>query len=233
MERSESIREFIRKKLDEKFDFSNEKARLVEFKTWCDEPTQKKAGFEFAKHRTLFTEQLKKVCTERNIDPTTFGLSRPKISFAQTSGQVTAEIKPQPKSATPQPQESMQPPQTTPTQPPAPIKDEDKIEIDEEFVEITFKVFFEGVRIKMKSWKSLSDDELERLGQAWLPLFKKYLQNNWGLWGLPILTTLGIIAERRADSKTEESESKQDKELEKKFENSDEYKDWLARTQKK
>ena len=225
---SENIREFIRSNLDNKFDFSNVKSRNQLFKQHCETEIGKKAGFDYKKHLTLYLRMLKKVCREKNIPPETFGLSKEKVKFVQTGGEVRSQITPKPKEGTPQGQG--QP--TTPEQkmPPVPPP-----EVGVELVKATWKTLVGVLRLKYPKFRKLEEDDLEALGQSWLPVFRKYIESNWLFWGLPLTITAGIMIPRIAAMKPkeegeEEEEYEEEEEEEKKSsgKESEAYKNWKS-----
>jgi len=79
---------------------------------------------------------------------------------------------------------------------------------------------FEGLWTLLKLlWplESLTKEEKESLGSMWLPVFRKYLTENWTYIGLPVIVTIGIftkhIKEARDKKKKREEKENQEKEL--------------------
>jgi len=79
---------------------------------------------------------------------------------------------------------------------------------------------FEGLWTLLKLlWplESLTKEEKESLGSMWLPVFRKYLTENWTYIGLPVIVTIGIftkhIKEARDKKKKREEKETQEKEL--------------------
>jgi len=64
--------------------------------------------------------------------------------------------------------------------------------IEPEAVESTFEGLWTLLKIKWPLEK-LTKEERESLGRIWLPLFRKYLSENWVYIGLPILAAIGIF----------------------------------------
>ena len=83
-----------------------------------------------------------------------------------------------------QQQQKLQPIQAQPQ-----IKNE---HIDPVAVESTFEGLWTLLKIKWPLEK-LTKEERESLGRIWLPLFRKYLSENWVYIGLPILAAIGIF----------------------------------------
>lgn len=108
-------------------------------------------------------------------------------------------------------QQKLQPIQAQPQ-----IKNE---HIEPEAVESVFEGLWTLLKIKWPLEK-LTKEERESLGRIWLPLFRKYLSENWAYIGLPILVAIGIfgkhIIEARRIKKEKESKEKQLEEKEKK-----------------
>ena len=227
---SETIREFIRINLDNKFDFSNVKSRNKLFLQHAESEIGKKQGLDYKKHLTLYLRMIKKVCRERNIPPETFGLSKEKVKFQQSSSGVTTKITPKPKEGIPQTVEQPKTdaagkpiPPTTPTlQMPVP-------EVGIELVKATWKTINGVIRYKYPKFRKFMDEDLEALGQAWLPLFREYIATNWMKWGLPLTITAGIMIPRIAELKPkgdEEEEEPEEEEEKPKEKESEEYKKW-------
>ena len=231
---SENIREFIRSNLDNKFDFSNVKSRNQLFKQHCETEVGKKAGFIYKKHLTLYLRMIKKVCRERNIPPETFGLSKEKVKFVQSKGAVESTITPKPKEGIPQDQ-----PKPTPTTPTGGITPQvpqvPTPEVGIELVKATWKTINGCIRWKYPKFRKFLEEDLEALGQAWLPLFREYIATNWMKWGLPLTITAGIMVPRIAELKPkregeeEEEEFEEEEEEKPKGKETEEYKKWKSR----
>ena len=239
MDKSEVIREHIRNNFDKNIDWSNPDVRKKTFQELCESENGTKNGITWAKHQTLFIAQFKKVCKEKNLDPQTFGLARPKVEFVKTSSEIKSTITPKPKESKKfqQEQKAAQTQTITidkdgkpisPTQPTEP-----EIVITKELVQVTFKTLFGMVRWKFKDFDALTKEEIDSLGTAWLPVFQKYLEQNWLFWGIPLVTTAGIILPRIAkmknpDEKKEEKKKEKPKEEKKIDTDSEAYKKFVV-----
>lgn len=220
MDKSETIREFIRTQFKTNFDFTNKDARQKLFQDYCISAEGKAAGLDWNKHNTLFLSNFKKICRELKKDPTMYGLSRDKVEFKSSSDDGQVSIKPRPKGfKSPQGQAPSQPPKEG-EQPTQPVLDDGVVmQWDAKLTGITLNTFYSLLQKKWTSLLPLSQEEKDTLGAAWQPLFQKYLSKNWGLWGTPLIVTAGILSgkfsEARANAPPEEKKS-DDKQEEKK-----------------
>jgi hypothetical protein len=96
-----------------------------------------------------------------------------------------------------------------------------QLQIKNEYIEPeTVESAFEGLWALLKlCWplESLTKEEKESLGMMWLPVFRKYLTENWAYIGLPFIVTIGIftkhIKEARDKKKKKEEKENPEKEL--------------------
>lgn len=209
MDKSETIREFIRTQFKANFDFTNKDARQKLFQDYCTSPEGKAADLDWNKHNTLFLSNFKKVCRELKKDPTMYGLSRDKVEFKSSTDEGSITIKPKPKGfKSPQGQ-----PMPKPKLEDGTIKKEDLadgdgvIQWDTKLTGITLTTFYNLISKKWTSLLPLTDEEKDTLGTAWQPLFQKYLSKNWGLWGAPLIVTAGILSGKFQEARQNASPS--------------------------
>lgn len=210
MDKSETIREFIRAQFKANFDFTNKDARKKLFQDFCDSEEGKLADIQYKKHGTLFIDCFKKVCGELKKDPTMYGLSRDKVEFKSSSDDGNVSIKPRPKGfKTPQGQ-----PMQKANLEDGTIQQEDLaagdgvIQWDTKLTGITLTTFYNLISKKWTSLLPLTDEEKDTLGTAWQPLFQKYLSKNWGLWGAPLIVTAGILSGKFQEAKQNQPQDK-------------------------
>lgn len=212
MDKSETIREFIRAQFKANFDFTNKDARQKLFQDYCVSDEGKTAKLDWKRDRTLFLSCFKKVCVELKKDPTMYGLSRDKVEFKSSTDDGTVSIKPRPKGfKSPQ----GQPIQKT-TLEDGTIKKEDLadgdgvIQWDPKLTGITLTTFYNLISKKWTSLLPLTEEEKDTLGTAWQPLFQKYLSKNWGLWGAPLIVTAGILSGKFQEAKQNQPQDKKE-----------------------
>jgi|APSaa5957512535_1039671.scaffolds.fasta_scaffold02589_10 hypothetical protein len=217
-----NLSEFLRDKLRAEWgengegqtNFSNPDWRKQFFSQLCDAEDGKTIGLLKAKHQSLFHHQIKKIIKEKGQNPRTFGMTNPNKKFSSTTGGMSGEISPKPKptdknlDATGQTQQSTnqqggmipagqggQPP----NQPSNP--EEPKINFSPKTSGLTIKMMFNLLRLKFPALEGLDDDEIEALGEAWNPIFNKYLAGVAGMWMTALFTTGMIVTSKVADAK--------------------------------
>jgi len=183
------LREFIEKKFDEKYNFSKasyKKKAIKEFVQLHSEldTTEKKIG----KH---FSDILREVGNQKNIDPAQMGIKKPKINPAMISqnSDMQAIIEARPQSAVligaPQVQQPLiagqsQIPQANPA---------NKGNHDEKAVSAALTAFYLVLRTGFApEAELLSDDEKESLGKLGKPIFDRFFGENEDL----VICFLGI-----------------------------------------
>ena len=194
MSKSEAIREWIRSRFEENFDFSNRELTKQKFKEHFESDENQKLGINFDKHRSLFIDMLKGVCREKKIDPTTYGYSREKVSFTRSSNDSTLNVTPKPKSST-KPEstetksdltaktstESTTSEQSTIT----PLTDDESVKL----VRIIAKIGGNVLHAWKDKFEKFDNEELDELAVGCNPLLKPYLEKHGG----KVLVALGSI----------------------------------------
>jgi ribosomal protein L12E/L44/L45/RPP1/RPP2 len=229
--KSEIVRDWIGKQLDSGRDFTSKDSRRQAFDDFVSE--NKSRGFSDAS-RSLFFTILPKTMTDKNLDPAIYGLKRSKKSMSSGAKQdMKIKLHPMPKPSQKTEQESTEETKEETTK----EELEEDIDLTAETVALTCKFAFNIIRAKYKKWQPLTQEEQTALGQAWLPIFKKYLAKNWLLWGLPLTVTLSILTTRIMDKKqdgdyqektTEEEEEHANEVLDEKNKGEPEKSGWLT-----
>ena len=223
---NEKVRSFIKHELDLKKISTESSVRSKVFEQFCiDNKDATDDKLDWKKHRTIFTNELRKELSRRNVDPMTYGLSRPRGTGNQfhSDGGLTPNIQPVPKQRTinqnapnaPHGSSAPLAPKGA-TAPPLldangqPIPQEPQIPITKDIVTATWSTIASLIKIKYPSFKKISESELSTLGEAWLPIFQEYMQFSYMKWGMPLFVTAGILLPRIADVKIPEETPRKD-----------------------
>jgi len=218
--KSEAIRNFISAKLDENFNFSDKTLRKQAYIDFCLSDEGKAQGLDYAKHATLFHDEFKVVCKQKQIDPRTFGIMPRKMQdHVSANNNISATITPKPKAPSQHSQNQQQTPTTNPAQT-APQQTAPNIAITPDLTKITAKTFFNIVRMKKKNWADLDEAELEALAQGWTPVFQKYLQTN-SIFIPALMSLFAVVVPRMADEKAQTQSDDKPKDDKKKAQQKD------------
>ena len=236
MDKSETIREWIRGLFSENFDFSNRDLAKEKFKEKFESEENKQLEISWSRHQTLFIKCLKSVCKEKKVDVRTFGYAREKIKFAETSSDAQAAIKitPKPKGSTkPEPTTGITLPTTTET--PriiTPMSEEQATKL----TRICWRVCGSVLHAWKEKFDKFDNDELDELAIAWEPLIHPYLEKYGGKIAIALMVTAGVFSKRahvfkkkKKSDEDEEEETKEEKKVELSEKDKKEFEEWQAR----
>lgn len=240
MDKSETIREWIRSLFEENFDFSNRDLTKEKFRTHFESEENKPLEITWSKHQTLFIKNLKQVCKEKKIDIRTYGYAREKIKFEIGSSE-DAEIKisPKPKGTK---GELVAKTGTELTE----TKTEGETKItpisEDEAIKLTKIIWRVGGRV-LHAWKEgfalFDDDELDELAVAWYPLCKPYLEKYGGRIAVALLVTSGVFSNKgrpeafKMKKKNKDDDDKEPEEQSTNETDKEEFEKWKANQGKK
>ncbi len=222
-----NLSEFLRDNLrtaweGEDANFSSTDWRKQFFSKLCDSEEGKKIGLLTSKHQSLFHHQIKKIIKEKGQDPRSYGMSQPVKTFEQKGGQMQGVITPKPK-PTDKKMGEMIPAQTQQTGQqggmPQPAQDPQlqRVNFTQKTTGLTIKMMFNMLRLKFPALEGLDDDEVELLGEAWNPIFNRYLAGVAGMWMTALFTTGMVVTSKVADAKKKDptflSKKKEDKKV--------------------
>ncbi len=204
--KSEILREWIKNKLDNNYNYSTKENRTLDFEEFVKSHNE----FDVKADKPLYHAILKKEIIRKGLDPRTFGLVSPKPNFPESDmiGTINPQPVPWPK---PQPKE--------PTEGENEAKTEDetvnpKVKQETTFtvpsVGMTMKMMFNFLKLRYPFMDALTQEEQEVLGQVWLPVFRRYLEKNWAVVGVAMFSTTSIMTTKIKQAK-EKAKEKQDK----------------------
>lgn len=206
--KSEILREWVRGKLDNNYDYSTKLNRTHDFTEFIN--SHKDDGFDIKGHKPLYHAILKKEIVNKGFNPRTFGLTpqRPTFPHSDMSGKITpVQVRP------------FIPYRERPVQDKANEKarsENDKeisqdestnqtiLNYDVRSVGMLAKGLYGGLRIKYPEIANLTDEEIEILGETWLPFAQKHLQKDMMIYVTPIITTLSIIVPKLQKVRSEQ-----------------------------
>ena len=233
MDKSETIREWIRGLFSENFDFSNHDLAKQKFREHFESEENKELEISWARHDTLYIKSLKYVCKEKKIDVRTYGYQREKIKFAQTSSDAQAEIKitPKPKGG----KETTTETKLTTTEAPrtiTPISEEQATKL----TRICWRVCGSVLHAWKEKFTKFDNEELDELAIAWEPLVHPYLEKYGGKIIIALMVTAGVFS-KRADvfkkKKKSEEEEPEEEEIKISKEDSEKFEKWKKEHEKK
>lgn len=192
--KSEILRDWIKNKLDDNYNYASKENRTQDFAEFVNSHKE----FDIKTDKPLYHAILKKEIVRKGLDLRTFGLTPQRPNFPESDMTGTTTFAPAPVRRMPvvketKQEESENTDNATQTQEPA--------NFTVESVGLTVKFMFNFLKLKYPFLESLTKEEQEALGQVWLPLFKKYLERNWAMWGVAIFSTMSIMSTKIKDAK--------------------------------
>lgn len=193
--KSEILRDWINNKLENNYDYSSKVGRTRDFAEFVD---AHKDEFDIKADKPLYHAILRKEITRKGIDPRSFGLTPQRPHFPKNDMSATIMPVPQPVPerityTNEDESESEDVKQLIPIQ--------EQIQLTVDSVGLTLKFMFNFLKLKYPQMNGLTKEEQETLGQVWLPIFRKYLENNWAIWGIAIFCTLSILSTKVKEAK--------------------------------
>lgn len=190
------LRDWINKKLDQKFDFSKSSEVTADIQHFCNAHPNLKQNVK--KLRPSYDRILKECAKNRNLELEHLGKKTKRLKFNK---KLQAKIEPHPVGKVTQTQTQTS---TTGTQTPPVVLDKDGKPIpqpeihnwqnfDEESVGAAWGAFYSMFGIAYPELKPLSDSKQKSLGKIWLPAFQRYLTENWAILGVPFIATIGLL----------------------------------------
>lgn len=220
MNKSMIARDFYRKLFDDQsIDLRDSDARNRAVDEFFSNPQNK--SWSKTKDRRFFRLAFTKVCKERNFNPYSIGVKPVAQKSQKTQGNfkmnVTTDEKKgipyqkQPNPNIPNAQELQQGGQESQEQ-------AKQFEIQQasfytaESVGVIFETMFSLLNARYPECSKLSITEKNAMGDAWRPIFDKYLGDKGGIWVMPILVSAPIVLTRVAQFNTamKERELQQD-----------------------
>ena len=200
LSKSEILRDWIKSKLDNNYDYSTKENRTRDFSEFINSHKE----FDIKADKPLYHAILKKEITRKGLDLRAFGLTpqRPNFPESDMGGPTTPipVIMPRIRRIEPEAKENTDP--IVPTQTP------ELANFTEYSVGLTMKMMFNFLKIKYPFIESLTAEEQEALGQVWLPVFKRYLERNWAIVGVALFSTMSIMSTKIKDAKDKAKEEK-------------------------
>ena len=186
LSKSEILRDWIKSKLDNNYDYSTKENRTQDFSEFINSHKE----FDIKADKPLYHAILKKEVIRKGIDLRTLGLTpqRPNFPESDMGGTTTPipVIMPRIRRVEPEVKENTD--EIIPTQTP------ELVNFTEYSVGLTMKMMFNFLKIKYPFIESLTAEEQEALGQVWLPVFKRYLERNWAIVGVALFSTMSIMS---------------------------------------
>ena len=186
------LRIHVKKRLDEKFDYSlatNRKQDILDFisqnKSKISQDQQDVKKVRASMHNILDSE-----LKERGLHPESIGLKKNKQkSKLKFNSDMNAKITPSAQAG------------VNDTTPKKPMQQDPNMQqqimqpaYDEASVSATFSALFLSFRIAIPDIELLTEDEKTALGKMWLPAFNLYMSNEkWAVIGIPLMASLGIF----------------------------------------
>ena len=205
MNKSQITRDFWRKIFDEnKIDLRNSDKRNAAVNEFLENPENIKAGWKKSDRR-FFRLSLDKIFKERGISPHTKNIKPIPQTTQKQAGSMRMNIKTDEKkvhATQPKPITSQELQETgqEATQESAP--QEQAAYYTAENVAVVFDTMFNLLHARYPACSKLTAEEKRNIGEAWRPIFDKYLADKGGMWIAPILATAPIVLVRAAEYKT-------------------------------
>lgn len=214
--KSELIREFIRELFGQNHDFSNRELNKQKFAEHFESEANKPLQISWKEHQTLFVDQFKIVCKEKNVEPSTYGYAKEKKSFVKKGTDTQWNTQPKPKEIAQQNNQAMQATNNQQAQ--------QNQQLPEKITPLTDEESFKLCRIIAKTcgnmahaakekFEAFSDEESDELGAALNPILKPYLERHGGKW-FTLLFVGGSIVAKRAEAFKKDTKDKKDSEKE-------------------
>lgn len=212
MNKSQIARDFWRRLFDEnKIDMRSADARNSAVNLFLDEnkKTWKKADRRF--FRLGFT----KVCRERSFNPQSVGVKPVPQKTQSTQGNLKMNIKTDEKKGfqqftIPTPEQLKKEGTEATEQDPNQIQQASTYSASN--VATIFDTIFNLINARFPECSKLTFDEKNSMGEAWQPIFEKFLSDKGGMWVIPIMITAPIALTRFAQfsNARKEEQLKQD-----------------------
>ena len=220
MNKSRIARDFYRKVFnDNLINLQDGDARKEIVNQFFDDPVNKKAGWHKTKDRRFFRLAFSRVTKENNFNPLSVGVtptpSRAKTTKGTTHFNVKSQVKNPPPMqealTTDQIKKDGKAPQPIPSTPMLQAQQDQASQYSAQSVGAIFETIFNIFSARMKV-SPLSQNERIALGEAWSPIFNKYLSGHNEMI-MPVLVTAPIILSRLAEM----AKLKKEKELKEKY----------------
>jgi hypothetical protein len=203
---SELIRKHIHNQFEKGYDFTSKLNRKIDRTAIIES-----LGLDIEKGYDIYNHQFKKILNQRKLNAVDYletRFRRPQFS------DINAIIKPEPQEL------------FVEENPIEKIKSEISIEentnvqnnstgiqkelinehIDVESIQGVLEAFWLLLKIKWPDIDQLTKEEKQSLSQMWLPVFRKYLTENWIYFGLPLISTIGIFTKHIKEAREKKQE---------------------------
>ena len=204
MNKSQISRDFWRKIFDEnKIDLRNSDKRNAAVNEFLENPTNIKAGWKKSDRR-FFRLSLDKIFRERGISSHSKNIKPIAQTAQKQAGSMRMNIKTDEKKvhdSKPKPittQELQRTGQEATQQAP----EQQAAYYTAESVAVIIDTAFNLLHARYPSCSKLSLDEKRNLGEAFRPIFDKYLSDKGGIWLAPILALVPVLLVRVAEYNT-------------------------------
>lgn len=205
--KSEILREWINKQLDNNYDYASKENRSQDFLEFINSHKE----FDIKADKPLYHAILKKEITRKGLDLRAFGLTPQRPDFPE-SDMVGANI-PIPAIIRRKPLNEPKLEENMDDIVPAQTQEPTNFSVNS--VGLTMKMMINFLKLKYPFLESLTKEEQEALGEVWLPIFKRYLEKSWAMWGVAVFSTMSIMSTKIKDAKdkakNQNSENKSDK----------------------
>ncbi len=202
MNKSQISRDFWRKIFDEnKIDLRNSDQRNAAVNSFLANPENKKAGWKQADKR-FFRLSLDKIFRERGISPHAKNIKPISQTTQKQAGSMRMNIKTDEKkvhTSQPKPITSQELQQTGQEATQEETPQEQAAYYTAENVAVVFDTMFNMLHARYPACSKLTPEEKRNIGEAWRPIFDKYLADKGGIWIAPILATAPVILVRVAE----------------------------------
>lgn len=190
LDKSEKLRIWINKKIDESYDYSQESNRVADFKAFLAE----NSDFTYESHKSLYYSIMRHCFSNRGLDAATYGLKRIKIK----NKDMDTTIKPKLKATGYKEQES----KTSEEQKKGTESQEyqEAIEFTIDMSKEVCNFAYSILRMKYNNWEPLTEDEKNSLGTAWHNKLRQFLGVKYMDWLVPLVITAGILVKKSKEA---------------------------------
>lgn len=205
LSKSEILRNWIKTKFDNNYDYSTKDNRTLDFKEFVDSHKE----FDMKKDKPLYHAVLKKEMKHRGIDPKTYGLPPHKPIHESDMTGITTKA-PAPVRIMPVVKEEKHELENTDNA--ESIKTQEQYDFTASSVGLTVRSLFNFLKLMYPFLEELTQDEQDALGQLWLPWFNMYLKGKWAMLTVASLSTISIMSTKIKDAKQKAKNQNSDNE---------------------
>jgi hypothetical protein len=193
--KSEILREWIKTKLDNNYDYSTKDNRTFDFKEFVNSYKE----FDMKKDKPLYLYILKKEAKRRGIDPRTLGLKPHRRTFPEGDMTGTTTIAEAPVRKIPVVKEEKHELENTGNTESTMTQEQDNFTARS--VGLVVKYSYNFLKLIDPFLEGLTQEEQNDFAELWHPAFERYLKSDRAMLVVPSLCTLFLLITKIKDAK--------------------------------